>query len=220
VNINLLDNIFCKKEYKPQLLIEKLEVRFPKLKEFYKSGAGVLEGYSLKQHTLLVLSQFEKYYSNKSLPGGVDSGFFRVVLALHDIGKPDAIQSGGKHLQHEHTLRILVPILEKLGCCENEIRIATSLLSSDLIGSFIRNRSKDTPRKISEMAVKAKLPDSDFLDLLILFYKVDAGSYTEDAGGLKSLDKLFVFDRVNKSIDFSSSIARRVAALETFIKKR
>lgn len=69
----------------------------------YEADAGVWEGYTIRQHTLMVMGQFEKYFSHSSLPANMDRNLFRATLALHDIGKPEAIRMGGKHLQHEYT---------------------------------------------------------------------------------------------------------------------
>ena len=50
----------------------------------------------------------------------------------------------------------------------------------------------------------------DIFELLCIFFKLDAGSYTENAGGKKSLDHLFIFDEKNKNIDLAPDIKKRI----------
>ena len=86
-----LDRVLEGSDYAPEKLVALFERDFAK--EF-ASDAGVWQGYSVKQHTLMVMGQFEKYYGNITLPANIDKNFFRVILALHDIGVPAAIREG------------------------------------------------------------------------------------------------------------------------------
>ena len=60
------------------------------------------------------------------------------------------------------------------------------------------------------MAESTNMPFDDIFELLCIFFKLDAGSYTENAGGKKSLDHLFIFDEKNKNIDLSPDIKKRI----------
>jgi len=53
----------------------------------------------------------------------------------------------------------------------------------------------------------------DFFDLLQILYMVDAGSYTKDAGGIKSLDFLFVFDNRRGKMIFSPETSYKINKL-------
>jgi hypothetical protein len=53
------------------------------------------------------------------------------------------------------------------------------------------------------MANESGMTLTDFFELLLVFYMVDAGSYTEDAGGSKALDFLFSFDKHRRKMTFS-----------------
>ena len=66
------------------------------------------------------------------------------------------------------------------------------------------------------MAENARLPFYDFFKLLLVFYQTDAGSYTEDAGGLKSLDHLFEFNRGKGQMDLSINMAAKVDQLKIY----
>ena len=57
----------------------------------------------------------------------------------------------------------------------------------------------------------------DFFDLLIVYYKCDAGSYTEDSGGEKALDHLFIFDSTRGKLNFSFSVKSKVRKLQKFV---
>ena len=76
-------------------LVGFFEKRHPHI---YSGDVGVWEGYTLKEHTLMVLNQYEKYFGDKKLPGNLDHRVMRVALALHDIGKPEAVKIGSKQL--------------------------------------------------------------------------------------------------------------------------
>lgn len=181
------------------------------------SGVGVKEGYSLEQHTLMALGQFEKYFKDQPLPLGLSPDFFRSFLTLHDIGKPEAVRRGNKDLQHEHTGPIMDSVLGKFGFGRKERVIAQQLLKGDPIGEWVNADNDDdldrSAQMISRRAQEAGVPVGEFFNLLEVYYKVDAGSYTEDAGGKPALDRLFVFDPANHRLDFSPATERRVARL-------
>jgi len=185
----------------------------------FDASSRVREKYSIRQHTLMVRGQFEKYFAGSVLPAGVSKGFFRTFLALHDIGKPRGIRkTGDRHGQHRYTVQIMRTTMRQLAFSDHEIRIATSLVSEDVIGSYIRGHysGKRAAKQLHQKADKAGLPVNDFLQLLLVYYQVDAGSYTEDAGGLKSLDHLFRFDAKGKQMDFSANVAARIDQLKIY----
>ena len=210
-----LDEVLGSSDYTTEALIGLFEKDFRKR---FASDSGVREKYSIKRHTLMVMGQFEKYFSRKELPAGISKNFFRVFLALHDIGKSDAVKSGDKHRQHTYTVEIMKLALSQLGFSEKDIGIALALVSGDPIGDYIRGkkRCKRTAEEITRKADDAGLPFYDFLKLLLVFYQCDAGSYTEDAGGLKSLDRLFIFDRKKGEMGFSLNTATKIDYLKIY----
>ena len=211
-----LNEVLDRPDYTPKALISLFE---KDLGKEFNADSGVREKYSIKRHTLMVMGQFEKYFSKSELPAGVSKRLFRTFLTLHDIGKFDAIRkTGDKHNQHRYTVEIMGPVLSQLGFSEQEVRIALALVSEDIIGGYIRGQysGKRATGELAKMADDAGLSFHDFLKLLLVFYQVDAGSYTEDAGGLKSLDHLFVFDRVKGQMDFSVNVAAKIDQLKIF----
>ncbi len=209
---NDLREIFEDEKFSPEKLILLLKKQYP---DTYKQGVGVWEGYTLEEHTLMVMRQFEKYFSDKDLPSDIDKNMFRLILALHDIGKPEAISKGGKHLQYEYTQRDIKLLFEVLGVGERYRDLALALTSGDPIGKYLTNRTDtiQTRAVIEKMANITKIPIDEFFELLCIYYKLDAGSYTENAGGLRSLDNLFDFDEINHNLNFAPYIQNRIDQL-------
>jgi CRISPR/Cas system-associated endonuclease Cas3-HD len=184
----------------------------------YAADSGVWEKYTIEQHTRMVMTQYDKYFSKEDLPLEISPAFFKVILALHDIGKPEAIRSGGKHLQHEFTSKIIVQILPELGFGKRETNIALAMVTNDYIGSIIKGGSiESNAEAIRVLAKEKELPSKELLELMLILYQVDAGSYTEDAGGLPSLDRLFVFDSKNCVMSLSSEPLEKVDKLRQLV---
>ena len=211
-----LDEVLGNPDYTPEALVSLFE---RDLSKEFNAESGVREKYSIKRHTVMVMGQFEKYFSKSALPAGMSESFFRTFLALHDIGKPRSIkETGDKHHQHMYTVRIMSSVLSQLNFTEQEIKIALALVSEDVIGGYIRSRysGKRATEELTKMSDDAGLPFYDFLKLILIFYQVDAGSYTEDAGGLKSLDHLFVFDPLKRQMDFSVNVSAKIDQLRIY----
>lgn len=186
-----LDSVF--ENYNLQDLISLFKRDFSNT---FSSDVGVFEKYTLEKHSMMVLNQFDKYFSEKNLPGNFSPELFRVLLVLHDIGKPQAVKDGDKHLQHEYTVKMVREILARLDFSSEEINTCIALVDGNPVGRFIIRGDIDSAKeKILEMARRTNLSLKDFFDLLLIYYMCDASSYTEDAGGEKSLDELFIFGR-------------------------
>ena len=211
-----LDKVMDSRDYTPKALISLFE---RDLSKEFNADSGVRERYSIKRHTLMVMGQYEKYFTRNDLPAGVSKDFFRVFLALHDIGKPKAIKrTGDKHNQHRYTIEIMHHLFSQLNFSDPEINIALTLVSKDVIGGYIKCQysGQRATEELKKMANTAGLSFLEFLKLLLIFYQVDAGSYTEDAGGKKSLDHLFIFDRKKGQMDFSLNTAAKINQLRIY----
>ncbi len=207
----------------PQRILSDLK-RDDFVREQFAADAGVWEGYTIEEHTLMVMTQYEKYFSNDPLPGGMSPDSFRRILAVHDIGKPEAIAQGDKKNQHTHTLKYAPEILAREGLAPWEIDQAKALLSADPIGSYLQTgNTVEAKRSIKKMAKESGLPEGDFFKLLTVFYQVDAGAYTKDATiegvveGKESMDSLFVFDISNKKMAFTPEVEGKIDKLETVL---
>ncbi|MFA5993456.1 MAG: hypothetical protein WC823_00690 [Parcubacteria group bacterium] len=208
--------VVFEKDFSPEKLLQFLVADFG---EIYVADAGVWEGYTIGQHTLMVLRQFERYFGAQPLPGNFDIGMFRLILALHDTGKQEAIARGDKNQQHRYTVQIIEAFFDTLDFPEASKKLAVALIEEDAIGKYIRGKNDvfRTAGLIEQAAAKGGMFVQDFLELLIIFYRVDAGSYTEDAGGFKSLDHLFAFDHKKPALAFAPEIAIKMEILQKHI---
>lgn len=207
---NDLDNIL-NNDYQPQKLINLFKKNF---QTEYDADAGTWEGYSIEEHTLMVLNQFEKYFSQKLLPNNIDKNFFRVLLTLHDIGKPKAIMKGNKDLQHQYSTQIITNVLTQLQFNQDQIKLAQALISTDALGIYIdHNTYNESLNNIKQLSLYSNQNPTDFFELLTILYQVDASSYTKDSGGKKSLDHLFEFKPKEHTIRFSSKVNQHVEKL-------
>lgn len=187
--------------------------------EFAKD-AGVFEKYSIREHTRMMLNQYRKYFYDNELPQGVDKNFLEVLFALHDIGKPEAIAHGDKYKQHEYTIPVLRSAFEQLGYTEKDVAIATAVIDGDAIGAFLKGGDvSKSAEEIVRSAESANMPVEEFWKLLTVYYQSDAGSYTADAGGKPSLDRLFVFDPQNGTMQFSQDTERKVQQLHNEVRR-
>ncbi len=182
-------------DFTPHDLIE-IYKQSPYMKRLYDASAGVHEGYSLQQHTEMMMDQFEKYFSSAWSSPLISKNNFRITLSLHDLGKPLAVQRTGRTTeQHEYTIKFIPHILDTLGFGEKEAEIATAVIDQDFLGDYFKGAksaeeiARDIKNKASELGVSLQ----DLMELLRIYYTSDAGSYTADAGGQASLDRLFKF---------------------------
>lgn len=154
--------------------------------------------YTLEQHTLLVCGVFEKYFSG--LFSEQEANFLRVLLVLHDIGKPRAFQMGNKDRQYEFTARILAEIRDQLPFSHEEMQLLSSLLSSDVLGEFFQSRQSPelTVQQLSVLAADTKLGLPEFLRYMMVYYQCDTAAYTADEGGLRFLEKLYHYENGSK----------------------
>lgn len=199
-------------------LIGKLKAS-PYLSRLYESDSGVSEGYSLERHSNMVLGQFEKYFSSAWSSPILTKEQFRLVLSLHDLGKPLAVQAtGNRKNQHEYTMKFIPPILEQMGFNPRDAQIASSIIEDDYIGGYIKGEKSagQTARTIKDKAVEVGISTKDMMELLRTYYICDAGSYTQDAGGIASLDRLFNFgtdENGNRRAQFAPEVQQKFAQL-------
>lgn len=207
-----LEGVLGNLEHSPKDILNLLEEDF---KDSLDSDVGVWEGYSLREHTLMMMEQFRKYFSDNANIG--DKKFFEVILALHDIGKPWAVSEDVAEKQHEYTKKIIIPVLTQLRYSPEEIKLAVSLIDGDPIGHYLSSgggRITESAKEILEMAEGSGVPLDKFWQMLLIFYQSDAGSYTEDAGGLNSLDSQFSFGPDKHTMDFSEANKEKIRVLE------
>ncbi|MBT6336285.1 HAD-IIB family hydrolase, partial [Candidatus Woesearchaeota archaeon] len=168
-----------------------LQERFPdykfrgySLNELYEADAGVSERISIEEHTQTVFDQFNSQQSlvrdNLELKDPIDSQtFMRVLIAVHDLGKPIAIAEGDKNLQYQYNAEIAREIMTMLGFKESQIILAVELLKDDTMGKLMKQEITSTQayETILDSSKKAGVSAETFFNLLTALYTSDASAY-------------------------------------------
>ena len=187
----------------------------PALEVEFAASSGVSEGYTLREHTEAILGQFEKNFAATFESTLLSRSAFRTMLALHDIGKAQAVtQAGSTSAQHAYTVALVQDKAASLGMTERETTIMTTLLEHDYLGEVIKEHTsvEQTAQNIRTMAEQLQASPSDVLDALLMYYMCDASSYTDDASyssnsGLQQIKAVasinFVFDFSGDTIQLS-----------------
>ncbi len=206
--------------------------KIPFFKDLYAMSVGVWEGYNLGDHTSMVLGQFRKYQMENWNSSLLTAKEFQLMLAIHDIGKPQAVQETGKtSKQHEYNSRIVPELVRWLGIPEKKSKLMVALTMQDHLGGFLKDVSrsynvsekeenaKTVAEKISAEAAKIGVGVEQYFDLITRYYRADAGSYTVDAGGKQSLDYLFEAETApNQTRAFSEQTQRYYDILDEVVK--
>ena len=162
-----IEGAFKKERFLPKDLIDGLKQQ-PFLKNLDERKVGVWEGYTLERHTKMVMYQFERYFAKGFISLLLKKDEFRLMLALHDIGKPLAVQETGNTLdQHTYTGQIVPEILKQLNIPEKETNIIVSLATHDFIGGYMQGFKsfEDTAKQISDEAKHLDIPIQDYFQL-------------------------------------------------------
>ena len=181
-------------EFDPEELITAIEVVMPKLEKLYNSK---VRHYVVKQHTLLVCQQFEKYAFEQNIKV-MNIDLMRLVLAMHDIGK-----AVDRATQHTHTLSLIREFWSESPFTDYELKLVNSLLKDDHLGNFFQGKYDccTLQEEIKKDAVELKIDASCLLQLKMILYQCDIASYTKDAGGLKYLEHMFVYENNEKTFN-------------------
>lgn len=178
-------------EFSPEELITAIEIVMPKLEELYNTK---VRHYIVKQHTILVCQQFEKYaFELNTKVMNID--LMRLVLAMHDIGK--AIN---RVTQHTHTLSLIREFWKDTPFTNYELKLVEILLKDDHLGNFFQGRYDCSvlQGEIKKDAEELQIDATCLLQLKMVLYQCDIASYTKDAGGLKYLEHKFVYENNEK----------------------
>lgn len=218
VNSDEVRKVLDSDGYTPQTLIASLK-NSPYLKILFGGQAGVSEGYSLEQHTTMVMTQFEKYFAGDWPEQLLDRSHMRTLLALHDLGKPLVFNKTGKTAeQHEYTMKFVPQILSSLNLDSKQADIILAIVDQDVLGELFQGKIDlvHASHEVSNKARSLGLSPQDLLGLLTTYYMCDASSYTSDAGGIASLDNLFVFPQpgVNDIFRLSDALQEKLEALQ------
>jgi hypothetical protein len=172
----------------PKQLMSYLVEQFPELGPLYNRSAGVIERFSVSEHTLRVLKNFEQQLvhfrkeledARLGIAGNRMLPLLRVSLALHDIGKSLAEKAGNLKLQHEFTLPYLERVLKGLGFHQNEVDLARALIGHDVLGEYMQGSLSriEALEALKKLANSQKIALEPYLRLQSRIYMMDSASY-------------------------------------------
>lgn len=183
--IGTLNSLLSERHVNGNEIIDFLS-RDPRYKVLFESPAGVWEGYSIKEHTLMVYAVFAKQFPAfhrafqfRANPNVRLLQTLKLAIALHDIGKPYAIRAKDKTRQHEFTIPMVEKAFAHFGFSHAEIRLAKALIGNDILGGVVRGRvgPGEAKRQLTEQAKLAGMSLVEYAPLQFLFYTIDAASY-------------------------------------------
>lgn len=170
--------------------INNICIKVPAFTELYNAR---VRHYIIKEHTINVYNQFEKYFSKYFLLNKLEE--FRLFLLLHDIGKSLAYKHGNRDNQYDVTINEIQKYQIELNISEEDLTLFIALLQAGSIGKYMENKASlneifDT---IITQSKKTKLSILEFFYFLSVYYQCDIASYTRDAGGIAYLEHLFEY---------------------------
>ena len=136
--------------------------------------------YNLEEHTIMVCQMFEKFFSLDYCDKEFSIAAFRLLLCLHDIGKPYSLLNNEKEKQWKYTVKMIEKYKQQLTFTDYEYKIAIALISDDPLGLYIRGKIEldEAIYRIRMMLIEAKVSIDMFMTLLMIYYQVDSGAYT------------------------------------------
>lgn len=172
----------------PEQLFQLL-LSIPALQHCYMKSAYVGEGYSILEHSRLVVERAQHYRDSIAPRISMPWNVFLLFLALHDIGKGIAteyINSSRhsnvflrKHAELNVTRLIVKQILSLCHLPPNTLKQCLNLLKNDLIGDYLKgNLSVDAVcDELIKGSAHSRLSPDELMTDYILFHQCDAGSY-------------------------------------------
>jgi hypothetical protein len=188
-------------------------MRYEILNDAYRSH---VRHYKLFDHTLIVLNQYQKYFAGTDQIINMSQvefnyksdDWFKTLLALHDIGKPEAFKHGNKDNQYIHTLEIIHKISHAFPFNHLiNMKIYDNLLSNDILGEYFQGR-KSLTYVINSYKDLNDISTPILFKTQMIYYQCDVAAYTADAGGLKFLEHLFEYKNGEKIFDEEEGLIR------------
>lgn len=195
-----LDDILAHLEESSNSILLFYYNKYFELKKLYNTQ---VRHYTIKEHTELVCSEFDKYFDCISLP--INRTLFKIFLSLHDIGKPIASQNGDRSQQHKYTIEIINKYdlsYFQFNVDNYSKKVLTTLASNDCIGEYFQSLQgiEYTCETIYSMAKNIDININNLFYLLMVYYQCDVAAYTKDAGGFPYLEKIFEYDKYGKKV--------------------
>ena len=173
------------------LSVESLVLgKAPHLRAVYELDAGVFEGYSVLEHSQMVVERAIWYREEiePRLPESLPFDRFILFLALHDAGKGVGHREVAaqfktpmnlKRAECDATILLMEINQNVLGITDEELGLFRAMVEHDTIGTYLKNEIGFSAAldRLSQGAIKAKIELSDFVTLMDLYHRCDAGAY-------------------------------------------
>lgn len=172
----------------------------PVLRRCYARPLGGVDNMTLRDHTLNVLECFENNFEGKS-ELLFEPQYFKLLLAFHDLGKPQAVSEKRFEKQHEYTTLIISAL-----SLEDYLPIQTlgsivAIIDGDPIGKYLNSKFevplKKALKEISIMANLVSVPIANLWPTLLVYYQCDAAGYESVRR------KVFITDDAGRAIYFN-----------------
>lgn len=175
-----LNKWFESSDNSPEGLIKILKTH-PELLYWYEQSVEGPDGLTLEQHTLAVMNNYLNYFLSKQSVLSDDKTFL-LFLALHDIGKPQAIVMGDKIFQHEQSIKIIDQLRPMLPVEKETIEKIEFLIDGDIIGKYLNPKfsvsKEESLSEINKLAQKLNITVNELWHSLIIYYQCDAAGYS------------------------------------------
>ena len=167
------------------------------IKGLYDKSAGVVEGYTVGQHTTMVLELAQRYRLclQPQISEFIEWSHFLLFLSLHDIGKGVSKEivphrASAKEVELEANRKVATWTLEQLRVRSHIGHIFQALLMYDSQGDYLKgNITVDSFKThLLDMAAVSNLAPRAFYQIYTIFHLLDAASYP-------NLQPLFVFEK-------------------------
>jgi hypothetical protein len=154
--------------------------RIPEFCYAYSLLNSKKRSYNLEEHTVMVCQMFENLFSLNYCYKEFSISAFRLLLCLHDIGKPYSLLDNQKEKQWEYTVKMIENYKQLFPFSDHEYKIAIALISDDPLGLYIRGKIElnEAICRIQVMFTDTEVSIDTFMTLLIIYYQVDSGAYT------------------------------------------
>ena len=163
----------------------RLSEKYPDIAARFEEPGSMGTG-TIGAHTAQVSKNWNRQISKAELAdiserwGSDVDRLMEDAVALHDIGKGEAIKLGLKENQHIFTEPILRDVLSREGYSERDVELAVSVVGQDLLGEAARyggGQHRQAAQNIKDSAHRVGMDVADYAKLQLAFFHSDAGAY-------------------------------------------
>lgn len=153
---------------------------YPPVRLLYTRSLGGRDQLSLMQHTTNVMRNFEDVFEKRTSLL-FSPAYFKLLIAVHDLGKPQAMDDHRNDIQHDYTVAILEDSLRDLSLPAELFVPMMTILHSDPIGKHLNKKHAipldEALEEIREMACAMSVSVSDLWKTLLVYFQCDAAGY-------------------------------------------